>query len=310
MKTISIVIPTYNEADNVPPLYAALREQFEALKGRYAYEIIFIDNKSKDDTRGKILQLCARDACVKAIFNARNFGHVNSPYYGAMQARGDCTIIMGADFQDPPALVPRMIEAWEQGHKIVCMVKSNTRSGPLTNALRSMYYRTLRRLSSVEITEDFAGLGLYDKSVVEAVRTLDDPEPFWSGIVAELGCDMVKLPYVQAPRRAGKSSNGFSKRYDYAMAGVTAYTKTGLRLATLLGILVCAASFIAAAACLFIHREALLMLGLFFLGGVQLFFIGLLGEYVVSIHRRSMQRPLVFEERRVNFEGDSLEGRE
>ena len=304
MKTISIVIPTYDEEGNVPPLYDALREQLEALQGRYDYEIIFIDNKSKDSTREKILQLCVGDRRVKAIFNTRNFGHVNSPYYGAMQSSGDCTIIMGADFQDPPALIPRMVEAWEQGHKIVCMVKSNTRSGPLTNALRSVYYRTLRRLSDVAITEDFAGLGLYDKSVVDAVRALDDPEPFWSGIVAELGYDMVKLPYVQAKRRAGKSSNGFSKRYDYAMAGITAYTKTGLRLATLLGLLIAAASFIAAAVCLFINREALLTLGLFFLGGVQLFFMGLLGEYVVSIQRRSMKRPLVFEERRVNFEGD------
>jgi len=304
MKTISIIIPTYNEAENVPPLYAALREQLEALEGRYGYEIIFIDNKSKDDTRGEILQLCGQDKCVKAIFNSRNFGHVNSPYYGAMQATGDCVIIMGADFQDPPALIPCMIEAWEQGHRVVCMVKSNTRSGPLTNAMRSIYYRALRRLSDMEITEDFAGLGLYDKSVVEAVRTLDDPVPYWSGIVAELGYDMVKLPYVQAKRRAGKSSNGFSRRYDYAMAGVTAYTKAAPRLATLLGILACAASFIAAAVCLFAHREVLMTLGLFFLGGAQLFFMGLLGEYVLNIQRRGMQRPLVHEERRVNFEGD------
>jgi len=221
-----------------------------------------------------------------------------------MQARGDCVIIMGADFQDPPALIPRMAEAWEQGHKVVCMVKSNTRSGPLTNAMRSVYYRALRRFSDIGITEDFAGLGLYDKSVVEAVRALDDPVPYWSGVVAELGYDMVKLPYVQAKRRAGKSSNGFSKRYDYAMAGVTAYTKTALRLATLLGVLTAMASFTAAAVCLFVRREALLTLGLFFLGGVQLFFMGLLGEYVVNIQRRGMKRPLVFEERRVNFEGD------
>ena len=301
MKTIGIVIPTYNEEDNVEPLYAALREQFEALKERYEYEILFIDNKSKDSTREKLLQLCQLDKRVKAIFNTRNFGHVNSPYYGALQTSSDCTIIMGADFQDPPALIPRMVEAWEQGHKIVCMVKSNTRGGPLTNALRTIYFKTLRRLSNIGITEDFAGLGLYDKSVVEAVRALDDPEPFWGGIVAELGYDMVTLPYTQARRRAGKSSNGFSKLYDYAMAGVTAYTKTGLRLATLLGVLVAGASFAAAAVCLFVKREALLTLGLFFLGGVQLFFLGLVGEYVMAVQRRAMKRPLVIEERRVNF---------
>ena len=170
MKTISIVIPTYNEEENVLPLYGALREQLEALKERYDYEIILIDNKSKDGTREKILQLCEGDRRVKAIFNTRNFGHANSPYYGAMQAKGDCTIIMGADFQDPPALIPRMVEAWEQGHKVVCMVKAYTRSGPLTNVMRTIYYKTIRKLSSVELIENFAGLGLYDKSVVEAVQ--------------------------------------------------------------------------------------------------------------------------------------------
>ena len=144
MKIISIVIPTYNEEGNVAPLYEALREQLEALNERYGYEIIFIDNKSQDSTREKILLLCAQDKRVKAIFNTRNFGHVNSPYYGALQSHGDCVIIMGADFQDPPALIPRMVGAWEQGHKIVCMVKNNTRSGPLTNVLRAVYFQQIR----------------------------------------------------------------------------------------------------------------------------------------------------------------------
>ncbi|MDR2686190.1 MAG: glycosyltransferase family 2 protein [Oscillospiraceae bacterium] len=302
MKTISIIIPTYNEEENVLPIYDALREQLAALEGRYGYEILFIDNKSLDGTRDKILQLCARDERVKAIFNTRNFGASNSSYYGALQTTGDCTIGMCADFQDPPELLPRMVEAWEQGHKIVAMVKTHSRENPLVRVLRTAYYRSLRRLSGLEMIEHFTSFALYDKSALDVGRGWDDPEPFPRGMVAEYGLGIVTIPYTQPKRRAGKTSNHFFSLYDYAMLGVTRYTKLGARLATFLGLLVSGISFVAALVCLFVHREALPTLGLFCLGGIQMFFLGLLGEYVISIQRRSMKRPLVFEERRVNFD--------
>jgi len=312
MNTISVLIPTYNEEGNVPPLYGALREQLAALGEGYDYEILFIDNKSRDGTREEIERLCARDKRVKAIFNTRNFGQCNSPYYGLMQTSGDCTVVMSADFQDPPELIPRMVEAWEQGHKIVCMAKTNSHYAPFMRVLRAIYYKTAGRLSDIEMIESFTGVGLYDKSVVDAMRGLDDPQPFFSGVVAELGFEKVTIPYQQAKRRAGKSSNNFFTQYDYAMLSVTAYTKAGPRLATLLGLLVAGASFFAALACLILKLAnwyehpiglALVAAGLFFLGGVQLFFLGLLGEYMINIQRRSMKRPLVIEERRLNFEG-------
>ena len=316
MKTISILIPTFNEQDNVLPLYGALREQLAALQERYDYEILFIDNKSQDATRERLLQLCQRDKRVRAIFNTRNFGQGDSPYYGLLQTSGDCVVIMGADFQDPPELLPRMVEAWEQGHKVVCMVKPATRARGLVRFLRAVYYKTIRTLSNVDVMENFGIFGLYDKSFVDVLRRLDDPEPFFSVMVAELGFDRVMIPYTQAKRRAGKSSNNIFTLYDYAMRSITTYTKAGLRAASLLGLLVSAGSFVIAFVYLALKLinwdkypmgMAPLTIGMFFLGGVQLFFLGLLGEYIISIQRRSMRRPLVIEERRINFEEDNHE---
>jgi len=315
MKTISILLPTYNEEDNVLPLYGALREQLAALGERYDYEIVFIDNKSTDSTRAKLEQLCARDRRVKAIFNTRNFGGMcNSPFYGIQQTSGDCTIAMCADFQDPPELLPRMVAAWEQGYKIVCMAKANSRTRGLLRVLRTVYYKAIHRFSNIGIIENFNGMGLYDKSVIDAIRKLDDPEPYFSGIVAEAGFDRIVLPYTQAKRHTGKSSNNFFTLYDYAMRGITAYTKAGLRAGSVLGLVISAASFAAALACLILKLTnwdqypagmAPLLIGMFFLGGVQLFFLGLLGEYIISIQRRITRRPLVIEERRVNFDEDT-----
>jgi len=310
MKTISISVPTYNEEDNVLPLYGVLREQLAALEGRYDYEIVFIDNKSTDGTREKLLELCQRDARVKAIFNTRNFGQNNSSYYGFLQTTGDCTIAMNADFQDPPELLPRMVEAWEQGHKMVCMVKTESRENPFSRGLRTIFYKAMHKMSSIELLEHFTSFGLYDRDVREAMRALDDPAPFPRGITAELGFDRVTIPYTQAKRRAGRSSYGYAALYDFAMLGVTTYTKAGPRLATFLGLLVSGASFVIALIYLILKLAnwdaypmglGALAIGLFFLGGVQLFFLGLLGEYVVNIQRRGMKRPLVIEERRVNL---------
>jgi len=310
MKTISILIPTYNEENNVQPLCDALRGQLARLADRYDYEIVFIDNKSLDGTREKIMELCALDKRVKAILNARNFGSENSAYYGTLQTTGDCTISVSADFQDPPELLPRMVEAWEQGHKIVSMVKNHSRENPLIRAIRTAYYKFLHRMSyNKAIIEQFTGFGLYDKVFLDMVRELDDPLPFSRGIPAELGFSIKIIPYTQAKRHAGKSSNNLFSLYDQAMLGITTYTKAAPRLATFFGALVSGMSFIAALVCLIlklagcdIHSFALPASGLFLLGGVQLFFLGLMGEYIISIQRRIMQRPLVVEEGRVNFD--------
>ncbi|MCL2301213.1 MAG: glycosyltransferase family 2 protein [Firmicutes bacterium] len=305
-KTISISIPTYNEEGNVLPLYDALREQLTALEDRYDYEIVFIDNKSTDSTREKLLQLCERDKRVKAIFNTRNFGASHSSYYGALQTSGDCTICMNADFQEPPELLPRMVEAWEQGHKSVCMVKAKSRENPLMRGLRTLFYRILRKMSDIGILENYTGFGLYDKCVLDAVCKLGDSDPFSRGLPIELGFDRIEIPYTQDKRRAGKSSYNFFSLYDHAMLGMVTYTKMAPRLATFMGLLISGGSFIAALVCLILSKQDTIpMLGLFFLGGVQLLFLGLLGEYIINIQRRSMGRPLVIEERRVNFDREA-----
>jgi len=302
MKTISISIPTYNEEENVLPLYEALREQLASLEEKYDYEIVFIDNKSTDRTREKIRQLCERDTRVKAIFNTRNFGQNHSSFYGALQTTGDCTICMNADFQDPPVLLPRIVEAWEQGYKIVCMVKTESRENPLVRAMRTAYYKTLRKLSGIDIIEHFTSFGLYDKSVLDVARRLNDPDPFPRGMAAEISLGVTTIPYTQEKRRAGKSSNNLFTLYDLAMLGFVTYTKVIPRLAVLLGGTIAGASFIGALVCLIFGKwTALAFLGLFVLGGVQLIFLGLLGEYIINIQRRSMKRPLVFEEYRLNF---------
>ncbi|MDR0530757.1 MAG: glycosyltransferase family 2 protein [Oscillospiraceae bacterium] len=316
MKTISILIPTYNEENNVLPLYDALQEQLAALKERYNYEILFIDNKSQDSTREKIKLLCARDRHVKAIFNSRNFGAEKSGFYGAMQTTGDCTIGMHADFQTPPELLPRMIAAWEQGNKIVFAAKDAGSEASAAHFLRKLYYKSLRKLSNNEVVDHFTGFALYDRSVLEEGRKWDDAEPMIRTMASEVGFDRCIIPYTQQERRSGTGSGNFFSAYDLAMSGIVNYTKAGSRLATLFGALVSAASAVSALVWLIlklINWEkypaglALLAMGVFFFGGVQLMFLGLLGEYVINIQRRTMKRPLVVEECRLNFEDDAEE---
>ncbi|MDR0884032.1 MAG: glycosyltransferase family 2 protein [Oscillospiraceae bacterium] len=311
MKKISILIPTYNEADNLSLLYDVVRAQLLALADRYDYEIVFIDNKSTDGTRAIIRQLCAKDERVKAIFNARNFGSGVSSYYGSLQTTGDCTIGMCADFQDPPEYIPQMIEAWEQGSKIVCMVKTQSREHKGLRFVRTLYYKVLNRFSDVALIEHFSSFGLWDKSVMDIGRRWGERVPFLRGMTAEAGYGITILPYTQQKRRKGKSSYRFFKLYDDAMVGITRYTKVGLRLATLLGVLLSGVSALIAVVLLIVKLASgdasplglgALGLGLFFLGGVQLFFMGMLGEYILSIQRYSMNRPLVFEEERINFD--------
>ena len=309
MKKVSVLIPTYNELDNVGPLSEAITAEFRKLP-QYDYEIIFIDNNSKDGTRDRIRALCAGDPHIKAIFNAKNFGQSNSPYYGLTQTTGDCAIMMCADFQDPVELIPVFLREWENGYNIVSAIKTTSKENKFIRFLRTCYYKALKKLSDVEQIEHFTGFGLYDRSFLEIMRNLNDPTPFLRGIVAEFGTKRKEIPYEQQLRKSGKSSNNFFTLYDLAMLSFTSYTKIGLRLATFIGLLISFCSFLVALV-YFIMKLifwntfkagiAPMVIGLFFLGAVQLVFLGLIGEYILSINKRIMNRPIVIEEERINF---------
>ena len=315
-KVISVMIPTYNEEENARPIYEAVRDEIRKDCPDYDYEILFIDNKSQDRTRRIITDICAQDPKVKAIFNSKNFGQFNSPYYGMIHTTGDCTITICADFQDPVEMIPKFVAEWEKGYKIVIGKKTTSQENPVMYFLRDCYYKTIKKMSNVEMIEQFTGFGLYDKSFIQTLRDLHDPTPFLRGIVAELGPERKEIEYTQPKRRAGKTHNNFYRLYDAAMLSVTSYTKEGLRLATIFGGICAAGSMIIALVYLvmkliwwdrFPAGMAPMLIGMLFLGSVQIFFIGMVGEYVLSINQRVMHRPLVVEEERLNFEEDSTE---
>ncbi len=310
-KTISIMIPCYNEEENIRPLYAAVRAELQENCADYDYEILFIDNKSKDKTREIIEELCAKDKRVKAIFNARNFGQFNSPYYGLLQTSGDCAIVLCADFQDPIELISKFVREWENGYKIVIGRKTKSKENPLMYFLRGCYYKIIRKMSTVDMIEHFTGFGLYDKSFVQIMRELKDPTPFMRGIVAELGFERKEIEYIQPKRRAGKTKNNWYSLFDAAMLSFTSYTKVGMRIAEFFGFIVAGLSFLIGLGYLiaklvawdsFAAGYAPTMIAVFFMGGVQLAFLGFLGEYIMAMNTRIMNRPLVVEEKRINME--------
>lgn len=310
-KLISVVIPTYNEQDNVVPLTDTLVKIFTEELPEYNYEIIFIDNHSKDNTKVLIRQICSRNPNVKAIFNARNFGQMRSPVYGFKQAYGDCVVRLNADFQDPPSLIPTFVREWEKGHKIVIGIKEKTEENFFMAFVRRQYYKFLRKITDIGHIENFTGFGLFDKAFVDVVRNIHDPLPYFRGMVAEFGFEYKTILYQRPNRRAGKSKNHFYSLYDVAMIGITSYSKVVLRLAAFLGFIIGGLSFVVAIVYLIlklVHWDwfrsgiAPLVIGVFFLGGVNLFFTGLLGEYVLAINSRVLDRPLVVEEERINFD--------
>lgn len=313
MKKVSILIPCYNEEENVVPMSEAIVELFTTQLPQYDYELLFIDNDSHDNTRPLLRQICAKNPKIKAIFNAKNFGQFNSPYYGILQTTGDCVISMVCDFQDPLELIPQYLQEWENGYKIVIGIKTSSKENKLVYFLRSIYYKMIKKFSNVEQIEHFTGSGLYDREFVEVLRNLKDPTPFLRGIVAELGYKRKEIPYEQPQRRAGKTHNNWYSLYDAAMLSFTSYTKIGLRLATFIGAIVGGISFIIAIVYLvmklvfwdtFTAGMAPVLIGMFFLGSVQLFFLGFMGEYILSMNQRIMNRPLVIEEERINFDSD------
>lgn len=313
MKTISVMIPCYNEVENAELMANSIVNIFNEALPQYDYEIVFIDNCSKDGTREVIRNLCANNPKIKAIFNVTNFGQFNSPFYGICQTTGDCTISIAADFQEPVNMIPVFVREWENGHKIVSGIKTSSKESGILYFLRSCYYKIIRSMSPVKLIEHFTGFGLYDRSFVKLLRELDDPIPFLRGIVAEYaeGFNMVEVTYEQEERRAGKTHNNFYSLYDGAMLSFTSYTKVGLRLATLIGFTAGVVSFIVALVYLILkltHWDSFsagyapMVIGVFLLGSLQLFFIGFLGEYVLNINTRVIHRPVVVEEERINFE--------
>lgn len=308
-KLISIMIPCFNEVENVVPMSEAVIHEMEEKLPQYDYELMFIDNCSTDGTRDKLETLCAQNKKIKAIFNAKNFGQFNSPFYGMCQTSGDCTITMCCDFQDPIDLIPRFVAEWEKGYKIVAAIKTQSEENKVMRFLRTCYYKLIRKMSSVEQIEHFTGTGLYDKSFIDTLRHLDDPVPFLRGIVAELGPKRKDIPYTQAKRRAGHTHNNWYTLYDAAMLSFTSYTKVGLRVATIAGFIFSALTMLMAVL-YFIAKllwwdkfpmgTAPILIGVFFIGSIQLFFTGLVGEYILSINTRIMHRPLVVEDRRIN----------
>lgn len=307
-KTISILIPTYNEEENARPIYEAVREEIRRELPEYDYEILFIDNKSTDNTRRVIEGICAQDPNVRAIFNAKNFGQFNSPYYGLINTSGDCTISLCADFQDPVNTIPRLVHEWEKGYKIVCAIKTKSKESPLMYFLRGCYYKFIHSVSSVAMIEQFTGFGLYDRSFIDVLRDLGDCTPFYRGIVPELGFDITTIEYTQEKRRAGKTSNNWKTLYDAAMLSFTSYTKIFLRLPTIFGALTSGCAALAAVIYLicwlvngFAVKNGPVVLLVLFLFGIQMFFMGMMGEYILAINERMKNRPLVIEEKRLNF---------
>lgn len=304
------MIPCYNEEENIVAITNAVVAQMEKLP-QYDYEIVCIDNNSTDNTRPLIREICKKNKKIKAIFNVKNFGQFNSPVYGMLQTTGDCTISICADFQDPVELIPEFLKYWEEGYQIVHGVKSSSQENKFVYWLRGIYYKIIRKYSTIEQIEQFTGFGLYDKRFLDVLRDLNDPTPFIRGLVGELGGKRKAIEYEQPKRRAGKTHNNWYSLYDAAMLSFTSYTKIGLRVATFIGVFVALISVIIALIYLimklcnwynFNAGQAPILIGMFFLGAVQLLFLGIIGEYILSMNRRIMKRPLVVEEERINFD--------
>jgi glycosyltransferase involved in cell wall biosynthesis len=309
MKPISILTPCYNEEGNVKDLVEEVRSVFRGLP-QYSYEHIFIDNASTDRTVAELKAIAVEDGRVKIIVNRRNFGHVRSPHHGLLQTRGDAVIVLVADLQDPPSLLPEFLRKWEDGFKVVLGVKSSSEESRLMFLVRRLYYAVLARLSDVEIVQNATGFGLYDRSFIDELRKLDDPFPYGRGLVGELGFEAARVEYRQSRRKRGTTKNSFLTLYDLAMTGITSHSMWPLRLATISGFTLSVISLLVAAGYLvykivywnrFQAGIAPLVIGLFLSFSLQLFFLGLLGEYVALIHIRVMRRPLVVEKERINF---------
>ncbi len=315
-KLVSVVSGCFNEEGNVRECYEQVKKVFQEI-GRYRYEHIFIDNCSKDRTVDILRQIAHKDKNVKVILNARNFGHIRSAYHAMLHARGDAVISLVSDLQDPPELIGEFIRKWEAGFLVVVAIKADSDESPLFFAVRKLYYEMVSRLAEIEMTKNATGFGLYDRRFMDVLREIDDPYPYFRGLISEIGFPTAQIPFHQPVRRRGISTNNFYRLYDIAMLGITNHTKVPLRLATMVGF---ALSFLSlgVAGVYFVFKLlywdsfslglAPLVIGLFFFGSVQLFFIGILGEYIGAIYTQVQKRPHVVEMERINFEPEIVKG--
>jgi glycosyltransferase involved in cell wall biosynthesis len=308
MKTITVVAGSYNEAENIRDFLSRVTAAFEPLP--YALEIIVIDNASTDGTQEILRELAASEPRLKVILNARNFGHIRSPYHALLQSTGDAVVTMASDLQDPPEMIPQFIEKWEQGFKAVVGVKKESEESAILFFIRRSYYRLVQRLAEFEIIQNFTGFGLYDRAIVDYCRGLGDPYPYFRGLISEIGLSTASIPFVQPTRKRGITKNNFYTLYDTAMLGITNHSKVPLRLATMMGFAMSFVSLLLGLVYLvykllfwerFTVGVAPVVIGLFLFASVQLFFIGILGEYIGAIHTQVLNRPLVVEKERINF---------
>ena len=311
MKKISVTIPCYADEKCVPVMYERLTKVFSEQLPNYDYEIIFVDDYSPDNTREVIREYCARDKRVKGVFNARNFGYTRNVFATMQYGTGDATFLLFSDLQDPPEVLPQMVAEWEKGHKVVVGQKVNSQESKILFFLRTIYYDVIGKLSDTRQIQHFDGFGLYDKAFIDVMRQIDDPYPYFKGLVSEFGMNIKVVQYEQAASLRGKSGQNFWKIYDAAMVGITSYTKILMRLATFIG---AGLGIISALLALFVlisklcnwdaypYGTASILIGVFFIGAVQLFFLGILGEYILSINTRTMKRPLVVVDEKINFD--------
>ena len=311
MKLISVISPCYNEQDNVEELNRQIKQIFQNLE-KYDYEHIFIDNASTDNTPEILKKMTTEDTRVKVIINSRNFGHIRSPYYGILQGRGDAIIYLASDLQDPPALLYEFIKKWEEGYKMALGVKTQSNEDPLMFFLRKLYYDLLSKLSDsdIKLVRNFTGFGLYDRSVIDIIKKVEDPYPYFRGLICEVGFEKAIVEFNQPSRKRGITKNNFYTLYDNAMLGITNHTKVPLRLATFMGFGLSLLSLLIAlgyfvAKIIFWNNFSLgvapIVIGIFFFASVQLFFIGVLGEYIGAVLTQTLKRPLVIEKERINF---------
>jgi glycosyltransferase involved in cell wall biosynthesis len=308
-KLISIVTPCYNEEANIDELYQRIIEVMSRLD--YNYEHVFIDNCSTDGSHAKLRALAAQDKRVKVIFNARNFGHIRSPYYALMQVNGDCAVLIASDLQDPPEMIEEFVKKWEEGFKTVMAVKPESEESRIMFLVRRAYYRFVTRISEVPLVQDATGAGLFDRAVLDILKKIDDPYPYFRGLLCEIGFPIATVPFKQPRRQRGITKNNFYTLYDIAMLGITNHSKVPLRLMVMGGGLLAGLSLLAAFAFLlaklvfwnsFQMGIAPLLISLFFFSSVQILFLGMLGEYLGSVHTQMRNMPLVVEAERVNFD--------
>lgn len=311
MKKISVVIPCWSEEKSIRLMYDRLKNVFDCQLSNYDYEIIFVDDHSPDNTWGEIEKVCTIDKKVKGILNAKNFGFIRNVFFTLKQGTGDATFMLFGDLQDPPELLPGFVKKWEEGYKVVIGQKVRSEESKALYFWRSVYYKFIGKLSSTKQIQHFNGYGLYDKNFIDTMNNIDDPIPYLKGIVAEFSMNPYIIQYEQAESNRGKSGSNFFKNYDVAMLGITSYTKTLMRMATFVGGILGTFSLLFAIF-IFVNKllnwseypvgTASIIIGIFFIGAVQLFFIGILGEYILSINTRVLKRPLVVVEKRLNYD--------